>query len=66
LTISGFKDLPETKNKMLVSTRSLIDFKACLADVLIENDNVIISESLAIILGAGLGEQLSIAPGRVE
>ena len=44
----------------------MIDFKACLADVLIENDNVIISESLAIILGAGLGEQLSIAPGRVE
>jgi arginine N-succinyltransferase len=66
LTISGFKDLPETKNKMIVSTRSLIDFKACLADVLIENDNVIISESLAIILGVGLGDQLSIAPGRVE
>jgi len=64
LTISRFQELPETKNKMLVSTKSLIDFKACLADVLIKGDDVIISESLAIILGVGLGDQLSIAPGR--
>jgi len=66
LTISAFKDLPETKNKMLVSTTSLIDFKACLADVLIEGDGVVIDESLANILGVNIGDQLSIAPGRVE
>jgi arginine N-succinyltransferase len=65
LTISAFQDLPETKNKMLVSTTtSLVGFKACLADVLIKGDSVVISESLAIILGVGLGDQLTIAPGR--
>ncbi|HIL21524.1 MAG TPA: arginine N-succinyltransferase [Candidatus Thioglobus sp.] len=66
LTISAFQDLPETKNKMLVSTTSLIDFKACLSDVLIKGDSVVISESLAQILGVNIGDQLSIAPGRVE
>ncbi len=66
LTISAFQDLPETKNKMLVSTTSLIDFKACLADVHIKGDSVIITESLANILGVNIGDQLSIAPGRVE
>jgi len=65
LTISAFKDLPETKNKMLVSTTSLVDFKACLADVLIEGDSVVIGGSLANILDVNIGDQLSIAPGRV-
>ncbi|MCS5592368.1 MAG: arginine N-succinyltransferase [Gammaproteobacteria bacterium] len=65
LTISSFQDLPETKNKMLISTTTLIDFKACLADVLVKGDSVVISESLAKVLGVGIGDKLSVAPGRV-
>jgi arginine N-succinyltransferase len=66
LTISAFQDLPETKSKMLISTTSLIDFKACLADILVEDDSVVISESLANILGVDIGGKLSIAPSRIE
>ena len=66
LTVSAFQDLPETKNKMLVATTSLLDFKACLTDVSIKGDSVVISESLANILGVNIGDQLSIAPGRVK
>ena len=65
LTVSAFEDLPETKNKMLVSTTSLVDFKACLADVSIEDESVVIGESLANILGVDIGDKISIAPGRM-
>lgn len=65
-TISGFEDLPETKNKMLISTTRLIRFKACLADVKISGNEVVLSEKVAAALGMEIGDELKIAPGRVD
>ena len=65
LRISGFMDLPETKNKMLISTQYLRRFKCCLADVHIDGDEVQISETLADILNVKIGDELKVAPGRV-
>lgn len=64
--ISGFEDLPETKNKMLISTTRLIRFKAGLADVKMNGNEVIVSQKIADALGVGIGDELKIAPGRVD
>lgn len=65
LKVSGFKDLPETKNKMLISTLHLRRFKCCLADVEVSGDEVQISQKLADVLNVKIGDELNVAPGRV-
>ncbi len=66
LKISGFREMEDSRNKMLVSTPHLRRFKCCLADVHIENGQVEISQKLADIMQVKIGDELKIAPGRVE
>ena len=66
LKISGFREMEDSRNKMLVSTPYLRRFKCCLADVHIEGEHVEISQKLADILQVKIGDELRIAPGRVE
>ncbi|MCJ8323600.1 MAG: arginine N-succinyltransferase [Rhizobiales bacterium] len=63
--ISGFSDLPETKNKQLIATEGLADFKCCLADVEEDGPRIKINQNLADILGLKIGDRIKVAPGRV-
>lgn len=63
--ISGFSNLPETKNKQLIATDGLADFKCCLADVEEDGPRVKINHNLADILGLKIGDKIKVAPGRV-